>query len=83
MGAADYQRKLKVWEKDLLGYVRGIAPELVPAGALEQPNPPAPDILIRTSDGALGIEISQIFPMAEAGGFDPAAIEKARENAIR
>ncbi|WP_155394198.1 hypothetical protein [Xanthomonas albilineans] len=57
--------------------------EEIPDGVVEQPQPPAPDFLIRSNGTVFGIEVTQLFQRDEpASRLQPREIEPAQHNIL-
>lgn len=70
----------KLREARHLALARRLFRDEFPAGDFEQPDPPAPDILVRAPDGVVGIEITQIFQEDEGvEGAQQAILSAARK----
>lgn len=70
-------------ELALLNLARAVMPEEIPDGVVEQPQPPAPDFLIRSNGTVFGIEVTQLFQRDEpASRLQPREIEPAQHNIL-
>ncbi|WP_152238333.1 hypothetical protein [Xanthomonas sp. LMG 12461] len=66
-----------------LNLARAVMPEEIPDGVVEQPQPPAPDFLIRSDGTVFGIEVTQLFQCDDpALRLQPREIEPAQHNIV-
>jgi hypothetical protein len=83
MGAASKAARQKARELAWLNLARTVMPEAIPDGVVEQLQPPAPDLLIRSDSGVLGIEVTQLFQLDDAALRIPVReIEAAQRNIL-
>ncbi len=73
----------KARELAWLDLARVVMPEEIPKGIVEQPDPPAPDLVIRSSNTNIGIEVTQLFQRDDPASRLPAReIEAAQRNIL-
>ena len=81
MEATDRETLKKREELWWVEFTRRNFPGILPDGSVEQPSPPAPDVLIASDRGVVGIEISRMVP-EKVGPYVPVQVQALRHAAV-